>query len=246
LKQFPDHVEGPISAYFEPVWSDVESVQKRTVKGILAGFLAWQYFFEGIFSGDKDEAGSVLIVIQSCATTSTFVITGTQAKFIDFGDHHDKKYRHMGVSYPFIAGDDKNSAIQVQCAHVVNVYPTAHLESLHRTETPIHYAVIIVSIFSFAAAVFVLYDYFVSSRQHHTEKQADKSNAIVQEMFPGDMAARLFESGGSSPDWTSTKSSKSKNAFGRLERDTIAELHPDATVLCKSRSTGLVRLVNRT
>lgn len=223
--------------YYVPVWSDVESVKNRTVKGILAGFMAWQSFFEGIFSSDEagEAVGSVMIVIQSCATSSTFLITGSRAKFIDFGDHHDTKYSHLRVTFQLIEADEENADIQVQCAHIAHVYPTAHLESLYRTQTPKHYAVVVVSIFSFAAAVFVLYDYFVSTRQTRTEQQADKSNAIVQEMFPGDMAARLFESGDSAPDWTSAKpgKSKSKSAFGRLERDTIAELHPDATVLCK-------------
>jgi hypothetical protein len=92
---------------------------------------------------------------------------------------------------------------------------------------------IIASIFIFAAIVFVVYDWFVSKRQNNTEKKADKSNGILQELFPGNVAAKLFET-----EWDGGATASGPQ-FGPKPNDTIsssktiADLYPDATVLCK-------------
>jgi CHASE domain len=227
-------VEGPISPLYQPVFDKSDDEEDRTVVGFLSGYLPWKYFFDNVLpEGQRD----TLVVVQSCATSSTFLVNGPEATFVGDGDLHDAKYGQMRQTRSFIAGDNElsNSTVKVQCNHLVHVYPTAALEASFKTKTPMHNAVIIVSIFVFAALVFLMYDYFVTSRQNRTEKVADKSNAIVQELFPGDMAARVFEnkeivvSGG--------RNSKNKSGVGKVDRNTIAELHPEATVLCKSVHT---------
>jgi hypothetical protein len=95
-----------------------------------------------------------------------------------------------------------------------------------------NYAFIIVGIFSFAALVFIAYDCFVTNRQSRTELQADKSNAIVQDLFPGEMATRLYNNT-ETGDTSKGTLSLHKNGFGRVDRNMIADLHPEATVICK-------------
>jgi hypothetical protein len=81
-------------------------------------------------------------------------------------------------------------------------------------------------LFIFTAGVFLVYDWMVTNRQSKTQAKANKTNAIVQELFPGHVAAKLFQAGRKDSAETSTHGSKSPTT-------TIAELYPAATVLCK-------------
>jgi hypothetical protein len=86
--------------------------------------------------------------------------------------------------------------------------------------------------FAFTAIVFLVYDWFVATRQKNTESKASKSNAIVQELFPGNVAMRLFEGAGDGGNrQPGLHGSVSPSDAGTK---TIAELHPAATVLCTS------------
>jgi hypothetical protein len=232
-KIYKFEVDGPISPINVPVFDKVAGSADRKVASFLSGFLAWKYFFDNVLpKGQQD----VLVVVQSCAKTNTFRINGAEAAFEGEGDLHHPKYKHMVKTENFIDTDDEDltSDVKVQCNHIVHVYPTPELEDKYKTTTPVHYALIIVAIFSFAGIVFLLYDYFVTNRQNRTERQADKSNAIVQEMFPGDMATRVFDSVQPNKSGAET-TTLGMSGFGRVDRTTIAELHPEATVLCKLR-----------
>jgi CHASE domain len=220
-------IDGPISLLHEPVYNDTSDKSPREVVGFLTGILGWITFFNHLLPTGQ---GSILVVIDSCSINSTFLINGPEATFLADGDHHDPRYDSMAHSHLFVGStiNDTNSANQ-QCTHVVYVFPTKELEEEYYTNYPALNAVLIVVIFVFAGVVFVAYDYFVTNRQTRTETQANQSNAIVQELFPGDVAARLFanqENGGTTG---------LKQGLGKADQTTIAELHPEATVLCKSQ-----------
>jgi CHASE domain len=220
-------VEGPISPLYHPVFDKPDDQENRTVIGFLSGYLPWKYFFDNVLPDGQEDT---LLVVQSCSTSSTFLIKGPEALFVGNGDLHDPRYSHMRKTASFIQADDDealNPMAKVQCHHIVHVFPTAAMEEAYKTSTPMSYAIIIVAIFSFSAIMFLLYDFFVTSRQNRTERQADKSHAIVQDMFPGDMASRLFEAG----DGGSEEFNTSVGGVGRMNR--LAEFHPEATVLCK-------------
>ena len=179
----------------------------------------------------------LFVVVQSCDTNNTFVINGAAAEFVGAGDLHDRKYNHMAVSTDFfnVRGVHHDGRFE-HCVHTVHIFPTDSMKAIYETKKPIRYAAIIASIFAFAAMVFVAYDWFVTNRQSNTEKKANRSNAIVQELFPGGVAAQLFETN------RMTGAAESDNPlgadmgnFGNIasKGNTIAELYPAATVLCK-------------
>jgi Na+-translocating ferredoxin:NAD+ oxidoreductase RnfG subunit len=113
----------------------------------------------------------------------------------------------------------------------IHIFPTDKMRKSFQTSTPILYAIIILVLFSFTAVVFVAYDYFVTSRQNRTQEKANKTNAIVQELFPGHVAAKLFQSGSEALE--SAKDAVDGMGTGQAPVTTIAELYPAATVLCK-------------
>jgi CHASE domain len=222
--------KGPVSLLTQPVFNEVDHGQAREVVGFLTGYLAWQRIFENVLPDGL--GGDIVVVIDSCGVQSTFQLNGPEAAFIGDGDLHDPKYDDMEVFDYFVGSDTKSTTSDNQCPHIVHVFPTSALEHTFVTSTPMNYAFVIVGIFTFAALVFIAYDCFVTNRQSRTEQQADKSNAIVQDLFPGEMATRLYnntETGDSAKDTLSLH----KNGFGRVDRNMIADLHPEATVICK-------------
>jgi hypothetical protein len=227
-------VDGPISLLHEPVYNDTSDGSPKKVVGFLTGIVGWITFFNNLLPTGQ---GKILVVIDSCSINSTFLINGPETTFLADGDHHDPHYSSMARSYLFVGStmEDTNSDKQ-QCTHVVYVFPTKELEDEYLTNYPALNAVLIVMIFVFAGIVFVVYDYCVTNRQTRTETQAKQSNAIVQELFPGDVAARLFanqENGGTAV---------LKHGVEKADQTTIAELHPEATVLCKSRFARMIEM----
>jgi CHASE domain len=223
-------VEGPISLLHEPVYSETQGESGRVVVGFLTGLLAWKTFFDNVLPSGQDR---IIVVVESGSFKSTFQIDGPVATFLSDGDSHNPEYDQMKKSQSFVSGTgEETSVVKRQCNHIVHVYPTKALENNYKTKAPALYAMFILLIFLFAALVFIAYDYFVTSRQHRTEQEASKTSAIVQELFPGDVANRLFGSHEGGAD--DGPMPMSKPGFTRVDRDTIAELHPNATVLCKS------------
>jgi hypothetical protein len=228
---FPQAVAGPLSALYQPVFDRLGGPDSgRKVIAVLTAYLSWKYFFDATLNTGQD---NVMVVVQSCNINSTFLVNGPVAEFVGSGDLHEPKFDKFIRSKYFVGSATEESSINKQCSHIVHVFPTSALHSSHITMTPVYYAVIVVAIFAFSALVFLTYDYFVNSRQTRTEKQASHSNAIVQELFPGDVAMRLFDSQENAALESRSASAFSSSGFGKVDRSTIAELHPEATILCK-------------
>lgn len=174
-----------------------------------------------------------MVVTESCGKNNTYKIRGRDAVFVGEGALHDKKYDAMARYFEFESDTFHNSLNF--CHQHVYIFPTDTLKKSYQTKKPIHYAAIIVSMFIFAALIFFMYDWFVTNRQNKTEQKADQTSAIVRELFPGNVAAKLFDSERKDNDMVGDVGVNSS-------RKTIAELYPAATVLCKLmlvKCTGL-------
>jgi class 3 adenylate cyclase len=122
------------------------------------------------------------------------------------------------------------------------VYPTAKLEDQYRSDKPWIYAAMVLSIFIFTSAVFLVYDYAVRRRQEKLMKEAKQSDDIVSSLFPQNVRDRLYDSSGATPllfgDATETESSSKTASFltGTIQAsvfgsEPIADLCPSCTVL---------------
>jgi CHASE domain len=227
---FSIDVQGPVSLLHYPVYKDVDSSSDEdNVVAFVSGILAWKTFFDNALPDGPEE---VLVVVESCSVQSTFLIQGPTATFIGDGSLHNPKYSNMQRSEIFVGSATPDVATEQkgQCQHRVNVFPTERMQSSHVTNKPTCYAVVVIAIFALAALVFHLFAVYVARRQDRTKRQANQSNSIVQELFPGDVATKLFETDVEMPRSPSRRISNTM----KVERtNTIAELHPDATVLCK-------------
>lgn len=146
----------------------------------------------------------------------------------------------MKISSEFVKFLSNNDTAATECEHILHIYPTHDSKTSYETKQPFYYAGIIVLVFVFASAVFIVYDCFVTKFQNRTEQKASQSSAIVQELFPGNVAAQLF--GAKSADEANNLSvggSSIGNGPNSTSRgNTIADLYPAATVLCKSFTTS--------
>ena len=151
--------------------------------------------------------------------------------FLGDGDLHDDTFDDIGISAKFVDyGVDPGSAnVGSGCSHSVVIFPTESLKEKFQTEKPVVYARFVFAMFVFSACVFLVYDCFVTNRQSNTEQRAKNSDSIVQELFPGNVAAQLFETRGKRAD----DENAHKTEISTVPHTTIAELYPAATVLCK-------------
>jgi hypothetical protein len=118
-----------------------------------------------------------------------------------------------------------------RCYHNLHIFPSQTHELKFGTSQAFHYAVAIVFAYICTGIVFLIYDWFVTTRQTNTERKARQTNAIVQELFPGNVAAKLYETKDVGAD--EGKKLLGTGTANRSAKDTIAELYPAATVLCK-------------
>ena len=170
------------------------------------------------------------VVLDSCNTNSTFVISGHNVDFKGEGDLHDDSYDDFVVVKDIISLGSKEDG-HYHCAHTVYIFPSDALKSSYETNKPIYYALAVVVILAFAGVVFMVYDYFVTSRQTVTEQRANKSSAIVRELFPGQVAKQLFEGKHESGVGNKGDGQSFGDDSDVVTRSKIAEFFPEASVI---------------
>jgi hypothetical protein len=165
--------------------------------------------------------------VDSCGTNYTFAMNGTASNRVGSGDIHNHKYDVMEMFVPLNLTITHEDAL-THCYHNLHIYPS---QSYELTSQAFHYAVAIVFAYTCTGIVFLIYDWFVTTRQTNTERKARQTNAIVQELFPGNVAAKLYETKEVGAD--EGRKVLGTGTANRSAKDTIAELYPAATVLCK-------------
>lgn len=207
-----------------------------------------------------DGTNGVMVVVDSCGTNATYTINGPTTNFVGYGDLHDKHYDSMVLTsqlkYRFHNNHTATSAVAAKyvsqsndlCPHIIHVFPTTIFEDSYKSNKPVIYAVVVVAMIIFSALVFLMYDLFVARRQRQTQKQADQTDALVSQLFPGAIRERLFQNTknnkknfGKNRSFAAQSSNGStynaKNDFVKagVNQDKndrpIADLFPEATVL---------------
>lgn len=132
-----------------------------------------------ILRGGED---NVQLVVDSCGETATYLIQGQGCVFVGWGDHHDPAYAKMGVATSLVEASGEHS-----CNHLLYAYPTRAMENSFRSDDSTIYTAIVGAMFFVAILLFITYDRFINKRAHRVEKEANKTEAIVSQLFPGKM-----------------------------------------------------------
>lgn len=140
----------------------------------------------------------------SLGQVETYQIDGPKATYLGAGDLHDPAYDHMGTSasivdylseraspltQSFTSADLTNEYVSYE----ITVYPSTTTEAEYVNDNPLYYALAIASVFLFTASIFIVYNCLVEHRQRVVMDRAVKSTAVVQSLFPENVAERLYE-----------------------------------------------------
>jgi hypothetical protein len=180
--------------------------------------------------------GGIYVVADTCGQNNTYRLDGAEVVLVGQGDLHDRKYDDMVKFFQF-EFDTAEAEEGSYCHQHVHIFPSDALKKKYQTSIPFLYATVILLLFIFTAGVFLVYDWIVTNRQNKTQAKANKTNAIVQELFPGHVAAKLFQAGRKDSAETSGPQdlldSRQSIHGPKPPMTTIAELYPASTVLCK-------------
>ena len=184
------------------------------------------------------------MVVESCGHNHTYLINGPDADFLGDGDLHDVQYDAFAIRG--LLESDHGQKRQEYCRHILTIYPSSGFESEYKTNNPQFYSLFVVCLFGFAIVVFILYDIMVTWRQKKTQTKANRTDEIVDQLFPSHVRDKLFNN--SDHDLSNNKKvsqgahgvqhhrvdSQHFMAVGIQSNDRgakpIAELFPEATV----------------
>ncbi|KAL3931526.1 MAG: hypothetical protein SGBAC_011269, partial [Bacillariaceae sp.] len=176
-------LEGPAVNIWYPVFSDLSGT--RDVAAMLSMTAKWESFL--LPNLPPDPNGLVVVIWNECDQVITFDITGTEVTYLGPGDLHEPEYDEMKETYTLDSDISTFSMIQLStgfCPYSATVYPSSQMREEFDSSSPAAYTAAVATIFAFAIAVFVLYDFLVERRQKFLAETAHKSSVIVSGLFP--------------------------------------------------------------
>lgn len=199
------------------------------IVAVLSAVIPWNDYLENLLPEGED---GIVVVISNERQQFTFEINGPHAHYLGPGDLHNPVYSSFVIANDFanFTGDSSTTF-----GYNLTLYPTQQFEDDHTQNHPRTYTLAVAFVFLFATSVFLVYDFFVERRQTRVLMTANRSNAIVNALFPANVRDRLMEE-----HETATKDKQGTNAFtpsrpniGGLSQSSkpIADLFTEATVM---------------
>ena len=196
-----DYIPGePIGYIHYPVFDTFDKVKRQTV-AVLTATVYWRSYFQNIL---PDSVRGVLCVVEnSLGQSFTYQINGKEAVFLGMEDLHDKRYDDKEIMAEYSAfsdGEDSQrgelyKGVPVDDKHIsyhIRIYPSQEFENEHVTNAPFLYMAAIGGCFLVTAFIFVVYDCYSERRQSIVMASAEKTNAVVSELFPEKIRERLM------------------------------------------------------
>ena len=141
--------------------------------------------------GNSTETASFYDTIGSVdrPTFFTYIIQGSQADPVGFGDLHDPTFDKWMRQGNFSKGNlDDGTArgipLDQRCTYHLYVYPTQSFYDSFITTTPVQITMGIMSVFIFAMILFGVYNRLVEKRQRKVLQKATQATALVASLFP--------------------------------------------------------------
>ena len=221
---------------------DEDPMEARQVVGFLKAALPWDHYFYDLIA--ETSKGIQIVVGTECpgeAQTITYELEGADVKLLGKGDLHDSSHEDMVVQERFDplkvfspegldsssesgSESDDNTAesdrtMSSGCNYQIRIYPSAVYRDQYRNSSPTVYtAVLVIAILS-TAVVFVIYDWFVKQRQRQVVSTANRTNAIVNSLFPSSVLDRLYQDESFTQEFHDKRSGDpNRNKFARLRR----------------------------
>eukprot|EP00977_Amphora_coffeiformis_P003737 scaffold742_cov165-Amphora_coffeaeformis.AAC.13 len=239
-------VDQPSSYAALPIFDDYH-VEKNIV-GFLFAIVPWDIYFRNILS---DSAREIIVEVEdTCGSAFSYLVNGPQATFAGHGRLDiSSKLRELKHTTDFAEFARFTGAPALEnlqfCNYQMTIYPTSQYEEEFTSNEPYLFAAGVGFIFLFTSSVFALYDCMVTRRQRKVMATAERTTAIVNEMFPKQIQDRILRQAQENKSISFATGQKTKlKAF--LNNDgtdqeqhdkPIADLFPDVTVMFGDVST---------
>lgn len=216
----------PRSVLFEPVYDTFED--NAEVVGFIIAVVAWDGFFVDTLP-EKTE-GFLVEVNDRCGAEFTYVVDGPKATYLGEGTFHKSRFNSFVKSSEFAMfarydGNSTENRTSTVCDYLLEVFPTELYESQFLTNGPAIYTSVIVLVFFFTAAVFILYDYTVQRRQKIILSAAQRTTAIVSSLFPKNIQQRIMQEA----EDQAVLEGKQKKMFGFAPKSQLQDFLADGT-----------------
>jgi class 3 adenylate cyclase len=185
-------LSSPKSTVLQPVMASFDP--KATVAGFLMTVVPWNIFFDQALGEDSLP---VVCVVDACGVVFSYSIEGPKATFLGYEDAHDSKFNGKRVVAPFSnvkeTDDSLGDQVTSYCEYSLSIYPTKTFEEAFLDGTPGIYMAGVLLVFLLTSMVFVLYDFLNQKLNSKVVHTAERSNAIVNSLFPQEVQDRLFK-----------------------------------------------------
>ena len=130
----------------------------------------------------------------------------------------------------FVDSKDTDKSSKDICSYWVDLFPSPTFEEAYESNIAIVATITVGTTFVIVAFIFWVYDFLVNKRNNKITAVAEKSNAVVNSLFPVEVRDRLMEA---ETEFDILESSSSPYGDGNLggKSRPIAELYPDVTII---------------
>jgi hypothetical protein len=197
----------------------------------------------------------IMIVMEHCSASVSFLVTGPQkVQYVGPGDLHDAQFDGMGISSVVweesssswssdevtVTDTSKDDEICPDYRVLLHLYPTFPMKKSFMSSNPTKYTLLVLVLFGLSIVLFVLYDSNITRRQQKVEEIAKQTDAIVTQLFPGQLRDMVIEAGGAASTSDSNeqdlaaKPKKETAAFSGLLMEgtkSVADFYPEVTVM---------------
>lgn len=184
----------PESIAAQPVYAKLAASSKDIV-GYVFSIVQWEKFIKNLLPDGV--RGIQLIFGNNCDQNITYALNGNETTFVAIGDVHDTKYnpsrRTVTFDENYLRSASIVSEIAGHCRILVDLYPTQVFVDDNSSNIPVIITSIIAGLFLVMAIVFLVYDKSVENRNKKISIMANRSTALVETLFPKNVAHRLLE-----------------------------------------------------
>jgi hypothetical protein len=182
----------------------------------------------------------VLVLRNSCGQSYTYHLHGNEAEFIGEGDLHSSKYDAHRVTADLTDNYPNHEVLKHipgHCFIELDIYPSDAFCDDYLSNLPMIFSIVVAFLFVVMATIFAFYDNFVQTRNRKVVEVAERSDAIVSSLFPDAVKERLLADNNdrkSTNPFLNKNMQDEKDENGMYKNKPIADLYPEATVLCMS------------
>jgi hypothetical protein len=184
----------PRSFAVQPVFDDF--LGESDLVGFVARIFSWAPVFRDVVPEGTPPID--VVVNDQCGSRFFMRVDGHNVEYLENDD--DFLYKDGGVQFTaefaeftrYDGGSNLSKDIE-HCNYAVTTFPSCTFADAHNTNEPIVFAIVVAVIFLCTALTFLLYDLMVQRRQEKVLKSANRTNAIIDQLFPEQIKEKMLQ-----------------------------------------------------